>query len=209
MGSTMKLADCMRQSIRCRSGHVVLRAELAPLGSASQVSQALKTLQRDGELLRLGAGVYAKARRDESTHEVTPVVEAETLGREVAHKLKAKVIDGGDGTLVLDTGDRRVSRKLALGRGAVQLWIVERRRLGRTTSCVSRCMRTRSPTVILLEACLASPSALTLTSRRSPQDTAWALVSKTFDSEKIRAPPRLMQTCARNLSPRGVTDAMV
>lgn len=109
----------MRQSIRRRSGHVVLRAELAPLGSASQVSQALKTLQRDGELLRLGAGVYAKARRDESTHEVAPVVDAETLGREVAHKLKAKVIDGGDGTLVLDTGNRRVSRKLALGHGAV------------------------------------------------------------------------------------------
>lgn len=91
MGSTMKLADRMRQSIRRRSGHVVLRAELAPLGGASQVSQALKTLQRDGELLRLGAGVYAKACRDESTHEV-------------AHKLKAKVIDGGDGTQVLGHG---------------------------------------------------------------------------------------------------------
>jgi hypothetical protein len=119
MGSTMKLADRMRQSIRRRSGHVVLRAELAPLGSASQVSEALKTLQREGELLRLGAGVYAKARRDESTHEVTPVVDVETLGREVAHKLQAQVVDGGDGTLVLDTGDRRVSRKLAL-HGAVQ-----------------------------------------------------------------------------------------
>jgi hypothetical protein len=120
MGSTMKLADRMRQSIRRRSGHVVLRAELAPLGSASQVSEALKALQREGELLRLGSGVYAKARRDESTHEVTPVVDVETLGREVAHKLKAQVTDGGDGTLVLDTGDRRVSRKLALGHGAVQ-----------------------------------------------------------------------------------------
>lgn len=116
----MKLADRMRQSIRRRSGHVVLRAELAPLGSASQISEALKTLQREGELLRLGAGVYAKARRDESTHEVMPVVDVETLGREVAHKLKAEVADGGDGTLVLDTGDRRVSRKLAVGHGAVQ-----------------------------------------------------------------------------------------
>jgi hypothetical protein len=120
MDSTMKLADRMRQSIRRRAGHVVLRAELAPLGSASQVSQALKTLQRDGEMLRLGAGVYAKARRDESTHELTPVVDAEKLGREVAHKLKAQVISDEDGTLVLDTGDRRVSRKLALGHGAVQ-----------------------------------------------------------------------------------------
>lgn len=116
----MKLVDRMRQSIRRRAGHVVLRAELAPLGSASQVSEALKKLQRDGELLRLGAGVYAKARRDESTHEVTPVVDVETLGREVARKLKAQVTDGGDGTLVLDTGDRRVSRKLALGQSAVQ-----------------------------------------------------------------------------------------
>ncbi|QHI97227.1 hypothetical protein GT347_04075 [Xylophilus rhododendri] len=116
----MKLADRMRQSIRRRSGHVVLRAELAPLGSASQVSEALKELQRDGELLRLGAGVYAKARRDESTHEVTPVADVETLGREVAHKLKARVTDSGNGTLVLDTGDRRLSRKLALGPGSVQ-----------------------------------------------------------------------------------------
>lgn len=116
----MKLADRMRQSIRRRSGHVVLRADLAPLGSASQVSEALKTLQRDGELLRLGAGIYAKARRDESTHEVKPVVDVETLGREVALKLKARVAESAEGMLVLDTGDRRVSRKLALGQRAVK-----------------------------------------------------------------------------------------
>jgi len=98
----------------------VLRADIAPLGSASQVSQALKTLQRNGELLRLGAGVYAKARRDESTQEVTPLVDAETLAREVAGKLKARVTGAADGALVLDTGGRRVSRKLALGQNAVQ-----------------------------------------------------------------------------------------
>lgn len=120
MGSTMKLADRMRQSIRRRSGHVVLRTELAPLGSASQVSEALKALQRDGELLRLGAGVYAKARRDETSHEVTPVVDAETLGREVALKLKAQVAEGAERARVLDTGGRRVSRKLTLGQKAVR-----------------------------------------------------------------------------------------
>jgi hypothetical protein len=120
MSSSMTLAHRMRLSLRRRSSPVVLRAELAPLGSASQVSQALKALQDDGELLRLGAGVYAKARRDESTQTVMPVVDVETLGREVAHKLKAQVIDGGDGTLVLDTGDRRVCRKLALGQNAVR-----------------------------------------------------------------------------------------
>ncbi len=116
----MKLADRMRQSIRRRSGHVVLRADIAPLGSASQVSQALKVLQRNGELLRLGAGIYAKARRDESSQKVTPLVDAETLAREVAGKLKARVTGAADGALVLDTGGRRVSRKLALGQNAVQ-----------------------------------------------------------------------------------------
>ncbi|WP_084382757.1 hypothetical protein [Curvibacter delicatus] len=120
MGSTMKLVDRMRQSIRRRSGHVVLRAELAPLGSASQVSEALKALQRDGELIRLGAGVYAKALRDESTREVMPAVDVETLAREVALKLKAQVTTDTKGSLVLDTGDRRVSRKLALGQSTVQ-----------------------------------------------------------------------------------------
>lgn len=47
-------------------------------------------------------------------------MDAETLGREVARKLKAQLTDGGDGQLVLDTGGRRVSRKLTLGQGTVQ-----------------------------------------------------------------------------------------
>lgn len=68
----MKLEDRMRLSIRRRAGHVVLRAELAGLGSASQVSHALKALQHQGELLRLGAGVYAKADRDGDTGTVRP-----------------------------------------------------------------------------------------------------------------------------------------
>ena len=37
----MKLEDRMRVSIRRRSGHVVLRTDLAKLGSTSQVSQVL------------------------------------------------------------------------------------------------------------------------------------------------------------------------
>lgn len=111
----MKLADRMRQSIRRRSGQVVLRSDLAPLGSSSQVSEALRTLQQNGELLRLGVGVYAKARRDEATQAVVPMVDSQTLGREVARKLHAQVAEAGDGTVVLDTGDRRLSRKLSLG----------------------------------------------------------------------------------------------
>ena len=124
----MKLKDRMRLSIRRRAGHVVLRAELAALGSASQVSLALKDLQREGELVRLGAGVYAKASRDAGTGAVRPQADFETLAREAARKLKLaadpKAVNDADvaqapkersHSVVLDTGRRRVSRKLALG----------------------------------------------------------------------------------------------
>lgn len=115
----MKLEDRMRLSIRRRTGQVVLRAELRALGSASQVSHALKVLQREGELVRLGTGVYAKAHRDPETATVQPFVDVEALAREVASKLHLTadrdVVMSPEGGLVLDTGHRRVSRKLALG----------------------------------------------------------------------------------------------
>lgn len=124
----MKLQDRMRLSVRRCTGQVVLRAELAGLGSASQVSHALKALQRDGELVRLGAGVYVKAHKDAETGAVRPLADFETLAQEVAIKLKmvsapgsvgmtaiGKSPQGSGDALVLDTGRRRVSRKLALG----------------------------------------------------------------------------------------------
>lgn len=124
----MKLQDRMRLSVRRRAGQVVLRAELAELGSASQVSHALKALQRDGELIRLGTGVYAKARKDEETGAIRPLADFETLARETAAKLKMdlasknrdavgtmKSLKGSRDSVVLDTGHRRVSRKLRLG----------------------------------------------------------------------------------------------
>lgn len=124
----MKLQDRMRLSVRRRAGQVVLRTELAELGSASQVSHALKALQRDGELVRLGAGVYAKAHKDSQTGAVRPLADFETLAQEVATKLKmvsapaasgmtaiGRAQRGSGDPLVLDTGRRRVSRKLALG----------------------------------------------------------------------------------------------
>lgn len=124
----MKLQDRMRLSVRRRAGHVVLRTELSELGSASQVSHALKVLQRDGELIRLGAGVYAKAQKDAQTGAVRPLIDFETLAKEAASKLKLAcatkssdaagvkdVLQRRTDGFVLDTGRRRVSRKLSLG----------------------------------------------------------------------------------------------
>jgi len=124
----MKLVDRMRLSIRRRAGHVVLRSELAGLGSTSQVSDALRALQRDGDLVRLGSGVYAKAHRDARTRKVQPAADFETLTCEAAAKLHmtpdsaasgqvgiGPTSRSNNGNVVLDTGHRRVSRKLALG----------------------------------------------------------------------------------------------
>lgn len=47
------------------SGAVVLRKDVEPLGSVRQVSRGLKALVDDGELVKLGLGVYAKARSSE------------------------------------------------------------------------------------------------------------------------------------------------
>ncbi|MFD1554025.1 hypothetical protein ACFSHT_00090 [Paraburkholderia silviterrae] len=123
----MKLEDRMRQSIRRRRGNVVLRTDVAGLGSQSQVTHALGVLVRNGELLRLGSGIYAKAGRDTSTHQVHPLVDFESLAREALQKLGVSGLShlvrdypGGSasgGALqewVLETGKRRISRKLSL-----------------------------------------------------------------------------------------------
>ena len=124
----MKIEDRMRLSVRRRAGQVVLRAELSRLGSASQVSSALKALQKKGELVRLGAGVYAKAAREPGTGEVRPLADFGVLAREAADKLhmlvnpnatrsrsEVSATQNAGQIVVFDTGHRRVSRKLALG----------------------------------------------------------------------------------------------
>jgi len=117
----MKLEDRMRQSIRRRAGNVVLRADLAGLGSPSQVTHALDALQRRGELLRIGSGVYAKATRDAGTDRGRPLVDFESLAREAAQKFGVpwrprtlKASGNGPSEFVIETGERRISRKLSL-----------------------------------------------------------------------------------------------
>jgi len=56
----MKLIDRLRQSVVRRHANVFLRADFSGLGSATQLSEALRSLQSEGILNRLGPGVYAK-----------------------------------------------------------------------------------------------------------------------------------------------------
>lgn len=58
----MKLESKLLVSLGKRADHVVLRRELARLGSKSQLTEAIKRLIAEGRLLRLAPGVYAKTR---------------------------------------------------------------------------------------------------------------------------------------------------
>lgn len=61
---TMKpetLADKIQKRIARKQGDVFLRADFASLGGYDQVGRVLRDLVRQGQLLKLGYGVYARA----------------------------------------------------------------------------------------------------------------------------------------------------
>jgi len=124
----MKLEERLLRSIRKRNSDVILRAELAGMGSASQLSEALKALQEKGVLVRIGTGVYARTRRSSVTGAVIPAGSLETLATQALRKLGVDVQAGRaaaeynsgrttqlPGAFVANTGGRRISRKITVG----------------------------------------------------------------------------------------------
>ena len=108
-------------------GTVILRRELAALGSSSQITRALKALQDSGAILRIGTGVYAKTRRSSITGALIPAGSLETLSLEALRKLGVSVEPGKaaaaynsgattqiPGAFVVRT-DRRITRKISVG----------------------------------------------------------------------------------------------
>lgn len=119
----MKIESRILSSIKHRPGAVVLRRDLAGLGSASQVSESLKALQRKGVIVRVGAGIYAKSIKDAATGAVALTAAAEDIAIEAFRKLgvdvhiapgKAPDAPGKD-ALALQTGSHRIRRKLSIG----------------------------------------------------------------------------------------------
>ena len=129
----MRLEERMLRAIKQRAGSVILRRELAGLGSASQVTEALKALQARGVIVRIGTGVYAKTRRSSVTGKIIPAGNLENLGLEALRKLGVSVAPGKaaaaynagtttqiPGAFVVNTGCRRISRKISVGGRALK-----------------------------------------------------------------------------------------
>jgi len=123
----------MARSIALRKGEILLRANFESMGSPSQISRALKELIRTGKILRLGYGVYAKARPSILSGEPVARVSLEELAQEALQKLGVPIALGraqaayaaGKTTQIpvrstFNTGQRRISRKITVGISTVR-----------------------------------------------------------------------------------------
>lgn len=68
----MKPEVRITRSIKRREGVVVLRSDVAPLGSTAQVGRVLAKMANDGCLLRVSRGVYCKTRITKWTGQLAP-----------------------------------------------------------------------------------------------------------------------------------------
>jgi len=124
----MRIEQRLKVSIAQSKDDVFLRREFARFGSAAQVSHVLRHLVDDGLLVKLGIGVYAKAKRSVLSGSAIPVKPVDVLALAALKKLGVHVApsqltaayNSGKSTqlpagTVLNTGTRRISRKLGFG----------------------------------------------------------------------------------------------
>jgi hypothetical protein len=69
----MNITDRIKRSVSNKKGDVFLRAEFQSFGSIAQVSRSLSELQNKGALIKLGVGVYAKAKTSVLSGKPIPV----------------------------------------------------------------------------------------------------------------------------------------
>lgn len=131
--NAMNIVDRIKRSVANRDDGVFLRVEFERFGSPAQVGRALTQLTSEGTLIRLGVGVYAKAKPSVLTGKPIPARPLEVLAPEVLKKLGITVMpsrltqdyNAGRSSqlpsgIVLNTGKRRIARKLSFNGKAVQ-----------------------------------------------------------------------------------------
>ena len=127
------IKERMSRSIALRKGEVVLRTDFESMGSASQISRALKDLIEAKKIIRLGYGVYAKARPSILSGKPIARVSLAELAMEALKKLgvsvelgraQAAYTAGKTGQVpvrtTFNTGRRPISRKITVGISTVR-----------------------------------------------------------------------------------------
>lgn len=121
----MTLETCVKRFVERARSPIVLRAELRKFGSSSQVSVVLRSLKERGVLVRIGTGVYAKAKLSVLSGKPIPCEPLEVLAPIALRRLGVKVqetrgareYNSGRTTqvptgLVVNIGQRRITRRI-------------------------------------------------------------------------------------------------
>ena len=75
-----------------KTGNVLLRDDFKDLGGYDQVGRVLKHLVEQGKLIRIGYGLYAKAKLSTLTGETVPVATLPKLGKEALSRLNVQTM---------------------------------------------------------------------------------------------------------------------
>jgi hypothetical protein len=124
----MIIENRIKISISKRKDDVFLKRDFMAMGSEAQVTRALRQLVASGFIIRFGVGVYAKAKKSALTGKPIPVRPVAVLAPDALKKMGVEVFpsklvqdyNAGRTTQipaneVVNTGRRRISRKLAFG----------------------------------------------------------------------------------------------
>lgn len=128
MMSKLSIEERMIRSISNRNGEVFLRSDFDAMGSQSQISRGLSSLIGSGRIVRIGYGVFAKAKVSSISGKPIPREPLEVLALQTLMKLGVPPELGkaqseyarGDTTqipmqVVFNTGRCRISRKITVG----------------------------------------------------------------------------------------------
>ena len=121
----MNITDRIRRSVRGRTDLVFRPVDFLAFGSEASVKRALKELTDIGVLVRLGVGLYAKAKPSVISGKPIPIQPLEVLGPQALTKLGVRLTESfqtaeynaGRSTqvptgIVVNIGKQRISRKI-------------------------------------------------------------------------------------------------
>jgi len=87
MDKKRKLKDKIMIRISLKKCAVFLREDFEDLGGYDQVGRILRQLAREGKIIKIGYGLYAKAKISPLTGKLVPVLALPTLAREAIERL--------------------------------------------------------------------------------------------------------------------------
>lgn len=86
------LKDKIQYRIRKSKGNTFLVGDFIDLSGMDQVLRALRALIKENELIRVGKGVYTKARKSVISNEFVPVDNLRDIAMDVLNKQGVKVV---------------------------------------------------------------------------------------------------------------------